>query len=118
MRRRGQKKVEEVTEEKKEQVEVKVEEVTPPDIIEKKEFEDAFYTKIKEFKGQIIDQPLDFEELETDAEDWDNVPEISTKSIMYLQKHHKATVKYLNDCAKLETTASLRSYAETRMDVS
>jgi hypothetical protein len=44
-----------------------------------------------------IASPLEWHCPNTQAEDWDNVPETSAIITLYLQKHQQAVVKYLND---------------------
>ena len=55
-----------------------------------------------------IENPLEWHCPETEAEDWDNVPETSAQVILYLQKHQQSMVGYLNERLKDETTESLR----------
>jgi len=74
-----------------------------------------YFSKIKDYLQMTIASPLEFYCPETEAEDWDNVPETSAKIILYLKKHQEAVVQYLNQQLKLEQTKALRAYCEDRM---
>jgi hypothetical protein len=54
-------------------------------------------SKIQEQLDMTIASPLEWHCPNTQAEDWDNVPETSAIITLYLQKHQQAVVKYLND---------------------
>jgi len=59
-----------------------------------------------------IPDPLSWNCPVSSAEDWDNVPEMAVRIILYLEKHGKALTDYLTALSKNETTQSLRNSME------
>lgn len=65
-----------------------------------------------------IPDPLSWNCPEASAEDWDNVPEMAVRVILYLEKHGKALTEYVKLTAKNESTFELRKDLEERIKVS
>ena len=59
-----------------------------------------------------IPDPLSWNCPVSSAEDWDNVPEMAVRIILYLEKHGKALTDYLIVLSRNESTANLRESLE------
>jgi len=69
-------------------------------------------TKFKSYMTLSIPDPLSWNCPVSSAEDWDNVPEMAVRIILYLEKHGKALTDYLSILSKTETTKNLRESLE------
>jgi len=67
------------------------------DLVELEKQEDDFHDIIKNFINLKVTNAFDFTGISTLPQDWDDIPEITTKMLINLQAHHQALVLYLKE---------------------
>jgi hypothetical protein len=52
---------------------------------------------VNSYTADLVDEPLEYEEVEFEYDEWDNIPVILTKMCLNLNKYMKSTINYLEN---------------------
>lgn len=73
---------------------------------------------LSEYYNDPIEDPLTFNELHFDIEEWSNIPPLVPKYLLHLNNHVKALVKHCKEKSTEETTENLRRDVFKHIEVS
>ena len=67
---------------------------------------------MKELKLYEVKNPLEFERIEAEIEEWRNIPSLVARYCIIMHEHLKEIIKYSRTKSAEENTSNLRSFME------